>query len=62
MKKSPECVVCDKEGSLEYYRTKATADEIEAVLVLWKTCTPHGQELDRIHAEVEKREIERSVA
>lgn len=54
-----DCLVCDGEISLEYYTTKATTEEVAALLMLWKICTPHARKIDDANT---KRQIEMTVA
>ena len=56
------CWVCEHEGSFEFYKQSATLDELHTAIVAIKLCNEHAQELDRIHGDREKQEIERSVA
>lgn len=54
-----ECTVCDGEADLEYYTTKATPEEVAAILMLFKLCVPHARAIDEANI---KREAERTVA
>ena len=40
-----KCVVCDTQCSLEYYEKEANADEVKALLSLWKICPAHEKQI-----------------
>lgn len=46
-----KCFICEHDGSLEYYRTKATLEELCSVIIGIKLCTKHATELDKIQSE-----------
>ena len=48
------CLFCDGECSVEAYRKDGTLEEILDLLMRWKICAKHAQELDKIHEEKEK--------
>lgn len=43
-----KCLFCDDAADIEFYRTEADADEIFALLAIWKLCVEHARELDAI--------------
>ena len=54
-----KCWVCEHPGSDEYYRTKASIDQICLLVVAVKLCNKHAQEFDELQ---QKLEIEKAVA
>lgn len=57
-----KCFICEHPGSIEYYRSRASIEEVCGMVLGIKLCTPHAQELDQLQTHYEKREIERAVA
>lgn len=51
-----ECAFCDGAASIEAYQKESTADEIYALLALFKICVKHAQELDKINSERDARD------
>lgn len=56
-----KCFICEHPGSLEFYKTKATVEELALIIVCIKLCAKDANELNEVHIAREKEEIQKTV-